>query len=59
MCSLRSLSPTRKNRSFNSTGLCILKYELGTSQPNFSMTFLSDNELFIRFTYLSVQFVPF
>ena len=31
--------------SFKPTELCMLKYELGTSRPNFSRAFLKDNKL--------------
>ena len=31
--------------AFKPTGLCMLKYESGTSRPNFSRAFLKDNKL--------------
>ena len=31
--------------SFKPTGLCMLKYELGTGRPNLSRPFLNDNKL--------------
>ena len=44
--SLRLLSPARNlMSSFKPTELCMLKYELGTSRPNFSRAFLKDNKL--------------
>ena len=40
------LSPTRNLvSSFKPTGLCMLKYELGTGQPNFIRTLIKFNKL--------------
>ena len=44
--SFRWLSPTRNlESSFKPTGLCMLKYELGTGRPKFCKLFLKDNKL--------------
>ena len=57
LCSLRLLIPTRNLvSSFKPTRLCILKYELGTGQPNFKMTFLKDNKLLVLLIYTSSLF---